>query len=44
MEQFEKITCRPHSVLLDNKDEKERQELEEEVELPDCDIANSKNA
>ena len=40
MEQFKKITCRPNSVLLDDAGKVKK--LEEKVELPKCDISNSK--
>lgn len=38
MSQFEKITCRPRSSLLDDLDDKELEELESEIELPECDL------
>lgn len=38
MSQFGKITCRPRSKLLDDLKEEEKEELEEILELPDCDL------
>ena len=39
MARFEKITCRPDSMILNNT---KKRELEEEVKLPDCNITTSK--
>jgi len=36
--QFERITCRPRSRLLDDLDEKDIAELTEEFELKECDL------
>ena len=41
VQQFRLITCRPSSVLLGDDDDVKA--LEEHVQLPDCDISNSKN-
>ena len=38
MSQFERITCRPRSTLLDDLDKDELDDLEVEIELPDCDL------
>ncbi|XP_060568575.1 uncharacterized protein LOC132727166 isoform X2 [Ruditapes philippinarum] len=38
MAQFERITCRPRSSLLDDFDKDKLKELEVEIELPECDL------
>ncbi|XP_045199620.2 uncharacterized protein LOC123553936 isoform X2 [Mercenaria mercenaria] len=38
MSEFERITCRPRSSLLDDLDKDDLEDLEVEIELPECDL------
>lgn len=43
LSQFEKVTCRPRSRLLDDLEEEDILDLETEIELPECDLTKHCN-